>query len=148
MKIAHVYEDEGRRTKHSNRGIASVYLGYDPDNNAYLVKEWVTGQRYYTADLTFHPSTFPYRANPNRSLGALGQYEHLAPLITVQLERIAAPARTKSTRVRNYTRSGGLEISLIPDIDVAPEDLINFVHTFSPNPATLAEALKMADAND
>ena len=57
LVYAHVYEEE--RPKHARRGIAGVYLGYDPVNNSYLVKEWESGQRYYTADLTFHPSTFP-----------------------------------------------------------------------------------------
>ena len=66
---AHVYEEE--RPKGARRGIASVYLGYDPVNNAYLVREWASKQLYYTADVTFHPMTFPYRGKPDRSLSDL-----------------------------------------------------------------------------
>jgi hypothetical protein len=145
LVFAHVYEAE--RAKHAARGMACVYLGYDPDNNAYLVKEWVSGQRYYTADLTFHPRTFPYRAHPNRSLGELGQYDHLAPHVTVIQQQLPAPPRVKSARVRDYSHSGDQRVSDIPDVG-EPPDQINFVHSFGPDPDTLAEAIKMYDAND
>ena len=80
LVFAHVYEEE--RPKHARRGIACVYLGYDPINNAFLVREWESGQRYYTADVTFHPMTFPYRSNPDRLLSDLRQYDNFAPHIT------------------------------------------------------------------
>jgi hypothetical protein len=149
--FAHVYEEE--RPKHAARGIASVYLGYDPTNNAFLVKEWVSGARYYTADVTMHPRTFPYRANPNRSIGSLGQYDDLAPHVTVPLERTTAPLRIKSTRIHDILNSGDKLISDIPDEDSPPESadsdaLVNFVHSFGPDPETMTEALTMFDANE
>jgi hypothetical protein len=55
---------------------------------------------------------------------------------------------TKSTRIQDYSHSGGQPISQIPDISVAPNNEINFVHSFGPDPDTLAQALKMYDAND
>ena len=77
LVFAHVYEQE--RVKHAPRGVACVYLGYDDVNNAYKVMEWISGQEYYTADVTFHPNTFPYRANPNRTPTWLRQYHDIAP---------------------------------------------------------------------
>lgn len=151
LVFAHVYEQE--RAKHAPRGVASVYLGYDPVNNAYLVKEWVSGQRYYTADVTFHPTTFPYRANPNRSIGSLNQYDEYAPHLTVHLEQEPGTRRTKATRVRAIS-SRALEN--LPDQDVPPDappapaapDQVHFVHSFGPDPDTLAEAHQMHDADD
>jgi hypothetical protein len=75
--FAHVYEEE--RAKHEPRGIACVYLGYEELNNVYKVKEWTTGQRYYTADVTFHCQKFPYRANPTRIQDYLHRYDDMAP---------------------------------------------------------------------
>ena len=56
LVFIHIYKEE--RAKHEPRGVAGVYLGYDDVNNTYLVKEWVTGKEYYTADLTFHYQNF------------------------------------------------------------------------------------------
>ena len=44
LVFAHVCEEEC--VKHTPRGIACVYLGYDDVNNAYKVMEWVSGQIY------------------------------------------------------------------------------------------------------
>ena len=133
--------------------MACVYLGYDPMNNTYLVKEWVTGQRYYTADLTFHPETFPYRANPTRAIGLMNQYDDLAPHLTSpSSSRVAAPTapRGKSTRMRTntYEKSGGVDLRDIPDCDVGPDDGMFFVHTFGPDPVSIAETRNMYDAED
>jgi hypothetical protein len=150
LVFAHVYEAE--RGKNAPRGIACVYLGYDPINNTYLVKEWVSGQRYYTADLTFHPAVFPYRDNPHRIIGTLNRYDELAPHLNHgENERIAAtlPPRGKSTRVRNerFARSGGIDLRDIPDV-ASPPDVVHMVHTFGPDPESLAEARTMYDADD
>ena len=148
LVYAHVYEAE--RSKHAPRGIASVYLGYDQINNCFLVKEWVSGQRYYTADLTFHPSTFPYRANPQRTIGNLEQYDDAAPHLTSQLARIeAVPAkRGKSTRVSGYQHSGGVDLRAVPDEDVPPPAAVHMVHNFGPDPESMKEARQMFDAED
>lgn len=144
LVFAHVYEEE--RAKHAPRGIACVYLGYDQVNNTFLVKEWRSGQRYYTADLTFHPSVFPYRANPQRIIGTLMQYDEMAPHLTNVLTKdpAVAPQRGKSTRVSEYLRPDGVDLSQVPDVDVAPS--VNMIHNFGPDPATMEEALGMHDA--
>jgi hypothetical protein len=74
---AHIYAEEGR-VKHAARGIACVYLGLDETSNSFRVKEWTTGKIYFTADIVFHPSTFPYVASPDRT------FVETAPQITVQ----------------------------------------------------------------
>ena len=131
LVFAHVYEQE--RPKHAPRGIACVYLGYDDVNNAYKVKEWESGKRYYTADVTFYPHRFPYRANPRRMADFLHQYDDIAPHVTslmpqAQAEHNAAardgaspPApRQPSERQRSYRYSAGQALADIPDVDVAP----------------------------
>ena len=42
--FAHVYEEEPARYKHAPRGIACLNFGYNPINNAFLVKEWKSGK--------------------------------------------------------------------------------------------------------
>ena len=128
LVFAHVYEEE--RSKHAPRGVACVYLGYDDINNTYLVREWKSGQVYYTHDLTFHPTTFPYRTNPGRTaIGALERYDEVAPHLLNPGVRLplgpdgGPPAsRGKSTRVAAYQRPGGVELRAIPDRDVPPEE--------------------------
>ena len=80
LVFAHVYSEE--RRKHEPRVIPSVYLCYDPTSNNYLIKEWASGKIYYTADLTWHPTRFPYRADPQRPLHWLPRYDDLAPIST------------------------------------------------------------------
>ena len=146
LVFAHVYSEE--RGKHEARGVAAVYLGYDPINNSYLVKEWATGQRYYTADLKFHLKTFPYRANPQRSIGSLTRYDDMAPFLTsdagTRVAAIAAP-RGKSTRVRMPTDAS---FGSIPDVDSPPEPTVHMVHSFGPDPLSMNEAKQMHDACD
>ena len=73
--FAHVYDDQ--RAKHGRRGVACVYLGYDPVNNSYLVMEWASGCEYYTADVEFYPNVFPYRSNPQHSIFVVLNVEFL-----------------------------------------------------------------------
>ena len=73
LVFAHVYSEE--RRKHDPRAIPCVWIGYDPVSNYFLVKEWTSAKVYYTADLTWHPKRFPYRADPQRPLQWLHQYE-------------------------------------------------------------------------
>ena len=152
LVFAHVYEEE--RVKHAPRGIACVYLGYDDVNNAYKVKEWVSGKKYYTADLTFHPNTFPYRANPNRTPGWLLQYNDLAPHV-IEGKPIDAPSDLRrSQRQHEYQYSAGQAVRDVPDVDTPPDavnavDFSNYiVHTFGPDPTTWDEAINSKYANE
>ena len=121
--FAHVYEIE--RAKHEPRGVACVYLGYDDTNNAFKVMEWDSGRIYYTADGTWHPSVFPFRANPNRDRRYLNVFDYLSPL---HAEAIPLPPRS-SSRIEQYLRSDNVNISDIPDVDVPPESLM--LHSFA-----------------
>ena len=157
LVFAHVYEQE--RAKHAPRGIASVYLGYDDVNNAYKVKEWESGKRYYTADVTFYPHRFPYRANPHRMTDWLHQFDDYAPhVITAapgQNGSISPPRRKPSVRQREYQYSAGQALYQILDVDVPPTAAINytgfsncFVHNFGPEPTNWSEALDSKYANE
>jgi hypothetical protein len=154
LVFAHVYEQE--RNKHAPRGIPCVYLGYDDVNNAYKVKEWTSGLKYFTADVTFHPNTFPYQANPNRDRKWLQQYNGLAPHLDVEIgenpragEGNDQPQR-RSQRQRGYQFSDGTAIRDIPDVDVPPEQNVDnyMVHSFGPDPTTWEEALGSKYANE
>ena len=95
-----------RPSQHAPRGVPCVYLGYDDVNNTYLVREWISGQVYYTADLTFHPHVFPYRTNREREATRVHQYDDAAPTLTMPSQiRIPAPPRPKSRRQRDYLSS-------------------------------------------
>lgn len=174
LVFAHVYEQE--RPKHAARGIACVYLGYDDTNNAYKVKEWESGKRYYTADVTFYPNRFPYRANPRRMVDYLHQHDDYAPHVTAPLRNPAngvqsleidnaPPARRSSARQHGYRFSGGQAVAAIPDVDVSPAAAGNeqmargeaanyttygnyFVHNFGPEPANWEEAMASKYANE
>ena len=133
-------------------------LGYDTVNNAFLVREWESGQRYYTADVTFHPMTFPYRSNPDRLLSDLRQYDNFAPHITggsslkinYPFNRLPTTEDTEeqvipllprqSRRQLDYTHSGGVQIADIPDAGAF------FIHSFGPDPVNMKEARLMYDA--
>jgi hypothetical protein len=119
LVYAHVYEEE--RHKHAARGIPCVYLGYDDVNNTYKVKEWVSGKKYYTFDCTFHPDTFPYRANPNRDPHWLGQYDSIAPFVLsdqIPLGSELVSVR-RSQRQHGYQHSAGVALKDIPDKPIA-----------------------------
>jgi hypothetical protein len=144
--FAHVYEVE--RAKHMPRGIASVYLGYDDINNAYKIMEWDTGKIYYTADGTWHPSVFPFRANPNRDRRFLNVFDYLSPMNTDPIPVQANPAggQRSSSRIGSYQRSDNINISDIPDVDVAPAGNNFLIHYKTP--VTWDEAMLSAFANE
>jgi hypothetical protein len=161
LVFAHVYKAE-RDSKHADRGVACVYLGYDAVNNTFLVKEWRTGERYYSADVVFHSHIFPYRANPQRAIGGLTRYDELAPHLSWEAKQpFAAPPRGKSTRVHDYMNSGGRALRDIPDQPMAPNQepdrsheggnfssgAVHMVHSFGADPKTWPEALASHDAD-
>ena len=166
LVYAHVYEEE--RRKHEPRGIACVYLGYDDANNTYKVKEWVTGKRYYTADLTFHANTFPYRSNPSRTPEWLNRFDHMAPrVIDVDpaiVPQAGAPRRSaivpeasaprRSDRQRGYRYSSGQALRDMPDVDEPPHvnctlDFDNYmIHCYGPDPSNWGEALRSKHARE
>ena len=118
LVFAHVYEEE--RVKHAPRGIPCVYLGYNDVDNVYIVKEWVSRKTYYTADVTFHPSTFPYRANPNRTEKWLHEFDSIAPHVLVDEPAAGLDVPMiirKSARQREYQFSGGNDLRKVPDVD-------------------------------
>ena len=132
---------------------------------------------YYTHDLTFYPSMFPYRSNPDRSLNGLRMYDVLAPHViegdASSIPTSSAPRR--SARQQDYTHSSGQALRDIPDVSVPPTApdadanltctsssaaaLLNpsgglksndayFVHSFGPNPSTMEEAQQSPYANE
>ena len=151
LVFAQIYADE--RIKHGRRGVACVYLGYDPVNNTYIVMEWETQAIYYCADVEFYPNVFPFRSDPKRTVGTLNRFDDLAPNITDQMERGDVEEQRLSIRQRGYRLSGGKDIADIPDKDVAPDSNFThsgtfFVHPYGPDPENMDEALLMADADD
>jgi hypothetical protein len=159
--FAHVYAEE--RFKHQARAVACTFLGYDQNNNTFLVRELATGRRYYTADGTFHPTIMPHRG------GNLNQYDHLAPFVTTdnmnpfiqpdgndnqpngdESNLTSRPVRTRMLSDR--------AVRNIPDVDSAPLNYNTTVtpmdpddaclHMFGPDPDNMTEALKMYDADD
>ncbi len=158
--FAHVYPDE--RHKHDNRGIPSVYLGYDDINNTFLIKEWTSGKKYWTADITFHPNRFPYRSNPTRMSDWLHQYDELAPYTTVPIKDVpqiplATPGKAsdiipaesstrKSTRDRVPSRKA-LE-NIANNFTSADEVVAHYVHNFGNTNPTWDEAMLSQFADD
>jgi hypothetical protein len=138
--FAHVYEIE--RAKHEPRGVACVYLGYDDTNNAFKVMEWDSGRIYYTADGTWHPSVFPFRANPNRDRRYLNVFDYLSPL---HAEPIPLPPRS-SSRIEQYLRSDNVNISDIPDVDMPPDG--NYMLHSHETPKSWKAALASEDGDE
>ena len=136
LVFAFVYEAE--RVKHAPRGVACVYLGYDPRNNTYLVMEWKSGREYYTADLQFHKTVFPFRANPDRTLPSLNVWDDIAPHTTELLGPEEKFDQSESLRLADYSNKqfdvekvaqreatrqrqpSNQALRNIPDSDVAP----------------------------
>jgi hypothetical protein len=147
LVFAHVYKEE--RDKHDNRGIAAVYLGYDEKNNTYLIREWATGQVYYTADLTFHPNTFPYRTNPNRIIGSLHRFDQLAPhMHTVDPNGRVPVTRGKSTRVASYQKSGGVDLTAVEDVDVPPDEpIVEMLEAMTTHESTVGSSADLIETN-
>jgi hypothetical protein len=153
LVFAHVYEEE--RSKHAPRGIACIYLGYDPIDNAYKVKEWLSGKVYYTADVTFHPRTMPYRANPTRLPRLLTNFDDMAPHVLTPSgdQQDQQPQVRRSTRV---TLPSDQALRNVKDVDTAPSSTNSlyadfssfFVHNFGPDPTTWKEALGSRYSNE
>ena len=141
-----MYDDE--RAKHGRRGVACVYLGYDPINNTFLVMEWVSRCEYYTADVEFFPNIFPYRSNPQHTIGTLNRFDDLAPHSTDLISDSAAQEIRRSVRQHEYSVSGGVPLSKIPDVDSPPDPAALIVHTWGPDPETYQEAMTMPDADE
>jgi hypothetical protein len=161
LVFINVYEEQ--RPKHAQRGLAGVNMGYDEKSNTYKVKEWNSGKKYYTADLTWHPHVFPYRANPTRSPTWLQQYDVYAPHVmegtAADVPSSVTPRRPLSARQHEYQYSAGQDLRAIPDNDapphnnslqlvqasagrVEPLDFDNFmVHAVGPDPKSMVEAL-------
>ena len=136
LVFAFVYETE--RIKHAPRGVACVYLGYDPRNNTYLVMEWKSGREYYTADLQFHKTVFPFRANPDRTLPSLNVWDDIAPHTTELIGPEEKVEQTESLRLADISNKqlradkipqvtaprqrnpSSQALRNIPDVDVAP----------------------------
>jgi hypothetical protein len=137
--FAHVYEIE--RAKHEPRGVACIYLGYDDTNNAFKVMEWDSGRIYFTADGTWHPSVFPFRANPNRDNRYLNVFDYLSPL---NAEPIPLPPRS-SSRIEQYLRSDNVNIRDIPDVDMPPNDINLTIHSIE-TPTSWKQALESEHA--
>ncbi len=148
--FAHVYEEE--RHKNAPRGIPSVYLGYDSVNNVYLVKEWESGKRYFTADVTFHPHTFPYRSNPTRSLKQIHAFDDLAPHVLVPIDseskgenegkKEGKYGEDTPRRSHRVTFPSDQALRNFPDVDLPPSTKANnhFIHGFGPDPNDWPEA--------
>ena len=148
LVFAHVYSEE--RLKHGDRGVPCTFLGYDQDNNTFLVREIISGRRYYTADVTFHPSILPNRLPPSHD------FTHLAPAVT-QPSEIIEPSIPSGNDVPSLVsgREGRIRqpsaqaLRNIPDSDQAPQDPDNIcLHNFGPDPDTMSQARQMYDADD
>ena len=152
----HRYEDERRNAHQISRGVAGVYCGYDQPNNCYIVKEWKTGDRYFTADVTFHPNTFPYRSNPQRSETWLGHFDGMAPTTLVeQPDQLVntVPILRQSERQREYTHSSGNRIQDIRDVNMEPApsgnaSQMHLANSSEPDPKTWEEAMESEHANE
>ena len=153
LVFAHIYKEERRPGKHHPRGIPCVYLGYDDTNNTFLVKEWATGDEYYQADLTFHPTVFPWRADPQQRKTWLREFDDLAPYVIEGTEEDVPNGPRQSERQRGYMYSGDRDLRSIPDKDVPPPDAqanadIHFVHTFGPENPTWKQAMESKFADE
>jgi hypothetical protein len=154
LVFAFVYETE--RVKHAPRGVACVYLGYDPRNNTYLVMEWKSGREYYTADLQFHKTVFPFRANPDRTLPSLNVWDDIAPHTTELIGPEEKSEQSESLRLADYSNKqlAGEKLSLrtttrqrlpssqalrnVPDADVAPDPRMSHSYLLGVDPADVA----------
>jgi hypothetical protein len=151
LVFAFVYETE--RIKHAPRGVPCVYLGYDPRNNTYLVMEWKSGREYYTADLQFHKTVFPFRANPDRTLPSLNVWDDIAPHTTeligpeekveqVESLRLADNSNEQLKGQRNSHARQRLPsaqaLRNMPDVGVAPSSPPSQSYHLGVDPAEVA----------
>ena len=149
---AHLYA--AQRAKHGLRGVPCVYFGYDDANDAFIVKEWVSGRISYAGDGEMHPSVFPYRANPQYGIQWVKEHDAAWPQGPVSDANPAPHAvptgPRRSERQHDYLWSGGRRIEDIPDEDKNPDEEIvaNYVHTFGPDPKNWTEAMQSPYANE
>jgi hypothetical protein len=58
----HVHEKQ--RSKNEDRARPGVYLGWEETHGAFFVKDWMSGKKGYTSDLSFVTSVMPHRDRP------------------------------------------------------------------------------------
>jgi hypothetical protein len=92
-------------------------------NWLYKVMELHSGKIYWTADIDFSPSRYPWRADPGKLMEFVHQVEGLAPYVSENLpgaeeleHQHVGPYRRASARQRQYTHSNGTPITDIPDM--------------------------------
>jgi hypothetical protein len=159
--FAHIYRTEPSRAsnKDAARAVVCVYLGFDPVSYTYIVKEWASGAIYYTTDVDFHPTRFPYRTSPTNMSEFLYGYENITPYLGVSAGRRLHESSDEgkhgstpdgdtrsSMRVYNRTHSAGVDVTSIPDMDMAPPQQSSalVVRGFNPEP-TWAEAMTQTE---
>ena len=131
LVYAHVYKDE--RRKHEPRAIPGVYCGYDDVSGVFKLKDWATGRKYFTADVTFHVKVFPYRANPPRSLlqsRRRSVYQDHAPYVSIE--------SADTTRPQRHRQLSDKALQNIAHVVQAPA---NVFKPFGPDPSSLDEAM-------
>jgi len=143
--FGHIYADQ--RAKHGRRGIACMYLGYDPVNNSYLIMEWGSGRICYHADVEFFPTIFPCRANPQPTLASVNRYDDLAPYSVDLIPDQENAQLRQSVRQKGYQFSDGVAIASIPDEDIPPDPMSLVIHNWGPEPTTYEEAMALHDAD-
>jgi hypothetical protein len=164
---AHVYAEEGR-PKHAVRGVACVYLGFVESSNSFRVKEWTTAKVYFTADVVFHPGTFPYVANPSNVFNDNAPRVTIAALPPIELPRpppLVVIPRIGGNKIRIRYPSSNMRQSIATghqrrsDSALADKqntrlqsysiNLADFcLHAFGPDPLTWEEALSSPYANE
>jgi len=134
--FAHVYKEE--RAKHEPRGVPCVYLGWNDADNQYLVKDLVNGDIYFSVDVSFHPSSFPYRMSVEQKSQLFSQ----APITTVPIAIAEISVQPASSRIQGYSQSIGTPLQSIPDKDVAPDNGLILMHQYGPDPTNWKEAME------
>lgn len=115
--FAFVYSAE--RKKHEDRGLPCVLLWWDDANNVYWVEAWVGKRIFATADVIFHPRTFPYWSEKNASLGR-PQFDEHAPSRSVIVEEESVPSMDVRRSGRAWQPTGRA-LRNIPDVAMAPD---------------------------
>ena len=161
LVYAHVYKEE--RAKHDPRGVPCVYQGFDDQNNQFKVKEWRTGDVYYTGDAVFHPSIFPYRASPQLAEHWMNEMDAVTPRVPVTADKPRPNAMPtgprRSERQHGYHFSGAVDLRQLPDEDTPPDQQsdqseavdpteAHYVHSFGPDPKNWGEALASPYASE
>ena len=155
LTFAHVYRTEPARAsnKDAARAVVCVYLGFDEVSYQYIVKEWDSGSVFYTADVEFQPTRFPYRASPTTMGQYLYQYEDITPHTSVRMRKNAEAegkqtnATRHSARVHERTHSAGQDVTSIPDADSPPDNAAGsfLVLPYNTDPASWEEAMTQTE---